>query len=163
MDAIEQTYCRAPLARSFNQFPFTRWISSINISFSEKFGRENAFTATTDYEPGYPDGAAIRFGKIIYVECKAAFGSFLFSKWSAKQRKWYEYNCNRTKTPYYVGIFLSSERGAEGSIYLVPSNILISGNHKSMTCKQAPHLWSSYKLFRGANGLLSISEKLWRP
>ena len=84
MSAIEQKYCRAPLARSFNAVSETRWIPNTNASFSAKFGNEQAFSA--DYESGRPDAFVWQRGRVICVECKAAFERFYLADWKAKPK-----------------------------------------------------------------------------
>ena len=159
MEAIEQTYCRAPLARAFNRVSCGLWVSNINISFSKKFGRDKAFSGS--YESGLPDGFGIRLGRIVCVECKAAFGKFLKSEWSDNQRGWYLHKCVPTRTPYYVAVFLGADRNKrDGNIYLVPGADMISGVYKSVSVESAHTLWSCYKL-KCVGGNYVIPESLW--
>ena len=135
----EQKFCRGPLARSFNSIPGARWVPNINISFSKKFGRDQAFKA--DYDEGRPDAFVFYSGKIICIECKAAFVRFYFSEWSEAQRKWREQNCFPANVPYYIALWISYQadkpKRNHGSLYLVDSSHLLQFDHKSISRSEA--------------------------
>ena len=159
--AVEQTYCRAPLAKSFNKTPLVSWIPNINISFSKRFGRDTAFSASTDYQSGRPDAEARRLGCVIDVECKAAFGKFYLREWSSAQRNWCLHNSDSSRTPYYLAVYLAEQRGISGEIYLVPSCVIREAAYKSVDCLSIKEIWSEFCLKRGDNGLYVIKPDLW--
>lgn len=126
MGAIEQKYCRTPLARSFNASPRTVWIPNINISFSEKFGSTDA-----EYESGRPDAFVFSLGKVICIECKAAFVKFDLSKWKRNQIDWHDNNSQKAWVPYYVALWICDSEDREvtrdnNNLYLVPFDAMLT-------------------------------------
>ncbi len=160
--AVEQTYCRAPLARSFNQTSGVRWIANINTSFSQKFGRNEAFQG--DYESGRPDGFALSGGRIICVECKAAFEKFYLGEWSNAQRQWCRDVADGSSTPYYVAVWIGANRSKSGhaeqhALYMVPSRAILFSDQKSITFEDAQIEWRGFRVNK--EGKLYVIKSQW--
>ncbi len=144
----EQTYCRGPLARWFNQDPGHPWIPNRNFSGLNRLG----------YESGRPDGFVCWAGRFLAVECKAAFGSVYLGDpedprstegWHYHQRNWWRHVARPSGMSYWICAWVYPERS--------PARVL---NRQASCYLVTPEMWmaAEAKLGRGRKTLAASPD-----
>lgn len=131
----ENTHCRPQVARLFNRLPHTAWLPNTNNGLG--------------YESGRPDAFVAHRGRLLCVECKADFGSFFLGEpddpnvkvgWTGAQRNWYAKVARPTETPYYLALWVYSEREPvrkyqhKAALYLAPPEAWLELEIASLSC-----------------------------
>ena len=158
-EAIEAKYCRAPLARAFNKALGVVWIPNLNISFSKKLQGDEL---EVYYQSGRPDAEARRYGRVIDIECKAAFEKYELSAWAENQRKWFWWNSDKTATPYYLAVWIGKSRDEpRGDIYMIPADGYLMMKYATMSFEKAKEEWKSFVVHM-KDGNCLVEARWWR-